>query len=341
VNTLAVLLQAQGLLAEAEPLFRRALEDKAALLLRKEGDRLGSATLSSLAARLAADPFAKVKTLIQELIERLLREATSEAGKKGFCDEELGKAYKDRGFRLADTKKLDVELQALQVKKAELVEEIDMLTEAVIKLRGGLNETTVQREQEHDENLEAISKAKQGLAAVSQAIDILKVFYKRAGKASVLLQASPVDEDTAGAGFAGAYRGKQESSKGIIGLLEVISKDFDRTVRTTEAAEKKAHEEFVEFDRASRADISGKEKKTALDREDLESTVNTMASTTTDLTSARDLLDSALKQIEALKPTCIDTSMSYEERVQKREEEIAALKKAVCLLAPEGAEPDC
>jgi len=56
--------------------------------------------LSSTAVHLEADPFDKVKTLIQKLIERLLRESTDEATKKGFCDEQLGKAHQDRDYRL-------------------------------------------------------------------------------------------------------------------------------------------------------------------------------------------------------------------------------------------------
>merc|ERR1719277_2003474 len=126
-----------------------------------------------------------------------------------------------------------------------------------------------------------------------------------------------------------------------MGMLEVIKSDFDRTDRTTEAAEAKAHADFVEFDRASRADISGKETKKALDEEDLETTRNNIKSKMSDLKTAQNLLDAALKVVEALKPTCIDTGMSYEERVQKREEEIVALKKALCILDPEGVEEQC
>lgn len=57
--------------------------------------------------------------------------------------------------------------------------------------------------------------------------------------------------------------------------------------------------------------------------------------------TASKLLDSALKNIEELKPTCIDTGMSYADRVAKREEEIAALKKALCMLDADKVEPDC
>lgn len=327
--------------AQAAALSMQMRQEKVVTLLSKEGQRLGSATLSALAAHLSDDPFNKVKGLIQELIERLLKESTAEATKKGWCDEELGKANKDRDFRLDDTRDLDVEIQGLELKQSELEEEITLLTESLGKLRDDLNTTTIQRGEERDANLDTVNKAKKALPSVRMAINLLKIFYKQAAKAKVLLQASPVDEDTNGAGFAGVYKGKQTSSEGIIGLLKVIESDFDRTIRMTEASEQKAHEEFVVFDRTSRADISGKETKKELDQEDLKTTLNAIAEKTEDLQSAQDLLDQALYIIMELKPTCIDTGMSYEDRAQKRVEEISALKNAVCILDSEGVEADC
>merc|ERR1712203_1153479 len=319
----------------------------AVALLKHAGNRLHSQTLAVVAMHVASDPFTKVKKLIQQLIERLLAEATAEATKKGFCDTELGKARKDRDYRFEEVKSLSVDLGSLEAKRDELKAEIAQLTEDLEDLDKSLKKATDVRKEDKKNNLQTLKDAESGLEAVTEAIAILSAFYKQAAKAQVFVQASPVDEDTQGPGFEGAYKGKQEASTGIIGMLEVIKSDFDRTIRHTTDAEAKAHADFVEFDRESRSDTSGKETKKKLDEEDLATTLTSIEQKMTDMQTAQDLLDSALKVIEGLKPTCIDTGMSYEERVAKREEEIKALKKALCILTayaeygPEGLADAC
>jgi len=318
-----------------------AKQRRAVALLKHAGNRLHSQTLAVVAMHVASDPFTKVKKLIQQLIERLLAEATAEATKKGFCDTELGKARKDRDYRFEEVKSLSVDLGSLEAKRDELKAEIAQLTEDLEDLDKSLKKATHVRKEDKKNNLQTLKDAESGLEAVTEAIAILSAFYKQSAKAQVFVQASPVDEDTQGPGFDGAYKGKQEASTGIIGMLEVIKSDFDRTIRHTTDAEAKAHADFVEFDRESRSDTSGKETKKKLDEEDLATTLTSIEQKMTDMQTAQDLLDSALKVIEGLKPTCIDTGMSYEERVAKREEEIKALKKALCILDPDGVEEEC
>jgi len=338
----AVKVRSHGFLARAEASSSlQARQEAVAATLREAGLRLKSTPLALLASKVAADPFEKVKTLIQQLVERLLAEATAEASKKGFCDQELGKARQDRKHRFEDTQRLSVQLSGLESKFDELEAEISLLSGEVVVLTDALGNATADRAAEKALNLQTLLDANGGLEAVKKAVTILKVFYKRAGKATVLAQASPVDEDTTGAGFAGAYQGKQSASKGIIGMLEVIQTDFERTIRVTESMEKIAAEDFVKFDRASRSDISGKETKIQLDTEDLATTNTTMNQKMDDLRTAVSLLDSALQVLEDLKPTCIDTGMSYADRVAKREEEIQALKTALCQLDPDNVEPSC
>merc|ERR1719326_1924492 len=60
--------------------------DSAVELLRHEGTRLNSIVLSSLATQIQANPFARVKKMIEGLIDTLLTEANEDATKKSFCD---------------------------------------------------------------------------------------------------------------------------------------------------------------------------------------------------------------------------------------------------------------
>jgi len=313
-------------------------------MLRSESRRIGSVTIAALTARAAADPFLKVKSLIQKLIERLLQESADEATKKGFCDTAVSKAEHTRDSRFKDANDLSRELAGLEAKEDELSEEIDKLTKEIAEEEKDLKETTEDREEEKTDNLKAIKVAKDGLAGVNEALLTLKSFYSNAAKAAAAFfqdSASPVDEDTAGAGFSGSYKGKQGGMKAVFALLETIQSDFDRTIRTTEASEEKAHREFVEFSQTSKSSIAGKSTKKELDEQDLQTTRTNIEQKMSDLQDNTNLLDEALKELETLKPQCIDTGMSYSERVQKREDEMEALRKALCILDTDKVEKEC
>jgi hypothetical protein len=315
-------------------------KSKALALLMNEGDRIGSFVLTSLVQRSAGDPFTKIKGLIQKLIERLLAESAAEATKKGFCDTELGKARKDRDYRREETQDLSSDLMTLEAKRDALTEEIKLLTGQIKAETLALKTSTEDRDEEKTDNLKTLRTAKDGLAAVKDALLTLKSFYKQAAKAA-FVQASPVGEDTSGPGFSGNYKGNQSGSKAVLSLLETIASDFDRTIRATEAAEHEAHRDFVDMSQATKISIESKTTKKDLDEQDLKTTKTSLKTKMGDLQTAQDLLDDALRELEELKPTCIDTGMSYKERVEKREEEIKALGNALCILDADKVEAEC
>merc|ERR1719420_1703703 len=153
-------------------------KQKALSFLAAEGKRLGSTMLIATALKLGPDPFKKVKVLIQKLIERLLAEMAAEAGHKGFCDTELGKAEKQRDFEYDRTKKLSAELSTLEVTVEELEESIKTLTKELEDLDKALEEATDQRGEEKEGNAQTTKDSGEGLAAIEEAITILKDFYK-------------------------------------------------------------------------------------------------------------------------------------------------------------------
>merc|ERR1719389_1022846 len=286
-----------------------------------------SSVLSDLLQEVQKDPFAKVKVLIRQLITRLLAEANAEATQKGFCDAEMGKAEKDRDFRHDDTTKLSASIMELEATTSRLKETIATLTQELEDLNASLVETTDQRTGDKANNEKTLKDAKEGLVALKEAIQVLKDYYKGGLKAknryegggyegAALIQASPVAADMAAEGVAGgevgAYAGNQEAGEGIIGMLEVIKSDFERTLETTETQEYEASREFADFSKTTKASIMTKETGLKQAKEDLERTSGGLVAALNDLKTSQELLDKALEALEKLRPTCVDTGMTYE-----------------------------
>merc|ERR1719158_173935 len=200
--------------------------------------------------------------------------------------------------------------------------------------------------------MKSISKAEAGLAATKDAYEILQNFYKKASKGKVELaqtkkvslaqvKASPIEEDAPDSGMGGAYKGNQQKASGILAMLDVIISDFERTLKVTAETEKQALREFTEFSKTTKTSISSKETQKLNAEGTLKATDNQIVEDMSTLEKHVKMLDDSLKELEDLKPACVDTGMSYEERVQKRKDEIEALKKALCELDPDKVEDEC
>merc|ERR1719305_2255343 len=313
---------------------------KVAALLAKMGSKLRSAVLSSLAVKVREDPFAKVKTLIQDLIERLLQQEADEANHKGWCDTEISKTLKDRDYRLRDVAELHGSLEGLNARHGVLVEQISDLTTEIDTLTSDLANQTALRAEEKTEHETTIADGKEGEEAMKEAIDILSHFYGAAAKALVQVREDPVDAEMPDAGFSGNYTGSQSASTGILGLMEVILGDFQRTIKETTAAEEQAVRDFIEYERETKMSITTKSTaKEALEHEKTEND-GELQTAEEGLRTQQQLLDGAVEQWEKLLPGCVaDPGMSAEERGAKRDQEIAALKDAYCILSDQ--DPGC
>merc|ERR1719182_1114058 len=121
--------------------------------------------MNLLAMKIAADPFSKVKELIQQLITRLLTESENEATQKGCCDTEIGKANSDRDFRMSDTKKLSAKALVLQADKKNQEQLITKLTAEIAELQADHVKVTQIRENEKAENKKVMEDSREGLMA--------------------------------------------------------------------------------------------------------------------------------------------------------------------------------
>merc|ERR1719390_43047 len=183
------------------------------------------------------------------------------------------------------------------------------------------------RQEEKAKNTETIADSEEAQTAVAQALTVLKEFYAKAGEATALVQQSDEPEI-----FDKPYKGMGGESGGVVGMLEVIESDFARLEADTKASEASAQKEYDEFMTDSQVDKTKKstdiEHKTAK-KQDEEQALTTKKS---DLEGTQKELDAALAYFDKLKPSCVDSGVSYEDRVARRKEEIESLQEALKIL---------
>jgi hypothetical protein len=328
-----------------------AKKAKAMQLLADRAETLKSAALSTLLLKLrdTPSPMAKVKQMIDDLIKRLEAEAEAEASQKSWCDEEM-KAATD----MRDAAQVKIEsLGALKTEKHALIdsisEEILTLSQQISDLQKALKEETELRDQDSAANNVTLQDAQAGKAAVENAIEFLSNFYgAEAGFIQVGQEpvegyekftaenagadGKTVDDMAPDAAFDGEYGGKTDAAKGIMGLLRVIASDFENAVSSTEALEAEAQKSYEAFKADTETDIADKgELKTTKEAEKTDAEL-AITQAESDLKAEDEVLQNALDELEKLKPVCVDSGMSWEERRARREQEVAALKEALQIL---------
>merc|ERR1719399_1145778 len=328
------LLQSSAIsLAQLRSKDKSPLQARVAAFLASRADVLKSKLLSLVAQKAADDPFKKVKKMIKDLVFKLMEEARQEAEAKGWCDTELTTNKQTRDKKSADIESLKAEIEELTAEIAKLTQDIGDLTAAVKELDEAMAKATEDRTASKEKNQATIKDAKEAQEAVAQALAVLKDFYAKAAEATALAQQTPGED--APESFDEPYKGMQSEGGGVIDFLEVIQADFARLESETSTDEGAEQEEYEKFMFESKKDKALKENEIGHKTEKKTAQEGALHAAKKELTVTQEELDAALAYYEKLKPTCVDSGITYEERVKRREAEIVSLKEALKILAGE------
>jgi hypothetical protein len=304
-----------------------------AAFLNDQASRLGSRLLATLAMKVEADPFAKVKKLIEELIARLMTEANAEAEHKGWCDKNMATNEHTRKEKSAAVDTLTANIDELKADMAKLTEEISELVLGVAEIDAAVAKATTLRREEKVKNKQTVKDAKEAQEAVAEALKVLKEFYAKAAEATSLAQQkNSRRQDPAPEIFDEPYKGAQAENSGVVGMLEVIQSDFARLESETTMSESQAETEYDNFMGDSAVDKAQKTKDIDHKQTKKENEANALSQAEEDLEATQKQLDAALEEYDDLKKACIAEPMSYEERVALRKQEIESLKEALDIL---------
>merc|ERR550514_2568833 len=116
-------------------------------------------------------------------------------------------------------------------------------------------------------------------------------------------------------------------------MLATIQSDFVRTIKQTTEEEQTSAADFAGFSKETKASIKSNEQGLLNAKGDLEIASSAIVQTLVDLRENQVLLDNSVKQLELLRPACVDTGMTWDQRKQAREREIQALKDCLDVFA--------
>jgi len=322
----------QRRLAMAQTLAKQMnpLQAQIAAFLSARAQTTGSRLLSQASQQVVANPFKKVKKMIKDLIVQLMEEATAETEHKGWCDTELGTNKMTRDAKTADVASLADQIEDLTATIADLTQNLADLAIEIKELEDAMAKATSDRITAKGANEQTIKEAKLAQTAVSNAMALVKDFYEKSAQATALAQQSP--EEDAPETFSKPYKGMLPEGGNLVDFLEVILTDFTRLESETtddEAAEKSRYDEFMAEAEKNKALKENEAKHKDGTKTDKESALHAAEE---ELKTTQEQLAAAVAYYEKLKPSCVDSGISYEERVKRREEEIQSLQEALKIL---------
>jgi len=266
-----------------------------------------------------ADPFGKVKGMIQEMIEKLEKEAAEEAEHKAFCDKEMSETKAKMEDKQGEVDDLNTKVDKFTAKIAKLSEAIATLDSELADIAAQQKTADELRAEQKAAWAAAKADFEGGLEGVQMALQVLRDYY--AEKDSSFLQTS---KETGAAG-------------GIIGMLEVAESDFAKMLAEGQAAEDQAQKEYDALTQDNKVSTASKRTEVKYSKKDKKETEALLEDTKSDLGTSQEELDAVLQYWEKLQPQCVAKPEPYEERKARREREIAGLQQALEILEQESA----
>merc|ERR1719161_1666950 len=282
-----------------------------------------SFALMEMATAAGADPFVKIRGLIEDMIAKLIAEAQEEATQKAFCDEEMSKSKKSQEEKTATLDKTQSRLDKATAAKAELEGAIKELEAEVAEIDSSQAEATKMRSEEHENYLKSSKDFKDSAEATERAIVVLKEYYE--GGAALI----QVNHNSKQPSFGGA---KSDAGSSIISILEMAAEDFTATYTEIETEEMEKAKAFAKQSDENKLAKATKLTNAKAKASEVKSLTVAIENTGTDKDMVSKELDAVLSYLDKLKPQCETKVMSYAEKKARREAEIEGLKEALQIL---------
>merc|ERR1719321_1270367 len=244
----------------------RQVQDRIVTLLQGVAKKDKATELAQLALKVRsvmasnADPFKKVKGMIQEMVEKLVKEAKEEAEHKAFCDEEMSETKAKMEDKQSEVDDLNTKIDKFAAKIAKLKESIAELAKELTEIAAEQKTANEMRQSEKDAWAAAKADFESGLEGVQMALQVLRDYYAEKDDAAESLLQS--DDLAAQMSLAqGGSKKETGSASAIIAMLEVAESDFSKMLAEGQAAEDQAIKEYETLTEDNKVTTATKETK--------------------------------------------------------------------------------
>merc|ERR1719159_2273041 len=126
-------------------------------------------------------PFDKIKAMIQKMIFRLMSEQKDEDDHKNWCDGEMEKSEESKDDKSEKVDMFTKKISELDAAVKKLMKEITANNDKAAEIQAYMEQETELRNENHAECVATIKDSQDAQAAVTQATQVLKDFYKESG----------------------------------------------------------------------------------------------------------------------------------------------------------------
>jgi hypothetical protein len=271
------------------------------------------ASAMRLSAESDSDPFAKVKGLIQDMLERLESDAEADATQQAYCEKEMAYSNAKKAEQEADISKLSTKIDSMSSRSAQLKEEVAALQKSLAALAKEQAEMDKIRSDEHDLYSKNRPEMEQGLEGIKMALKVLRDYY-------------------AGSKDHAAAEG---SAEGIVSLLEVCESDFSKGLAEIISTEESAAATYDSETKDNEIEKANKDKDVEYKTKEYVGLDKAVAEATSDRSGIQSEHAAVVEYLTKLDDMCIAKPDTYAERKRRRESEIAGLKEALEILEGE------
>lgn len=286
---------------------------------RKVARLMSKATSPGLAALLLEtqssgrkDVFQKVKAMIHDMLSKLQEQQAQDSRRDAWCKAELANTRESKASKTARADKMKTKMLAINAELASLKSDIATGKEEIGVMKEALTAAKLQRQKEKQKATSDLIMYEEDQRVLKEAMSVLQEVYDEA----------LVKGDKHG------YKAKAQGS-GVVSLLQVSMDNFAELEEETRTAEKKASADFQEMESATQIRLATFQK-------DVEYKSQTFTKLESDLVRGNADLKSYQKEVKALKSyleeldaSCSVKGLSFEERQQKREQQLASLQEAL------------